>query len=127
MEHSFQASEIWGREKWGWSERGVRALWTKAVSHSCSVFLLDQNELVAKVFDGGVVDDEVSTGAQECGRAQCWAPPERERAGQSLVGSARLRGRSPTPPPHPLPGRATRSASPLTRALRATWQLPARS
>uniref|UniRef100_A0A8D1X2H9 Phosphodiesterase n=1 Tax=Sus scrofa TaxID=9823 RepID=A0A8D1X2H9_PIG len=24
----------------------------------CSVFLLDQNELVAKVFDGGVVDDE---------------------------------------------------------------------
>jgi hypothetical protein len=23
------------------------------------VFLLDQNELVAKVFDGGVVDDEV--------------------------------------------------------------------
>lgn len=27
--------------------------------HSCSVFLLDQNELVAKVFDGGVVDDEV--------------------------------------------------------------------
>lgn len=31
--------------------------------HSCSVFLLDQNELVAKVFDGGVVDDEVS----DCG------------------------------------------------------------
>lgn len=28
-------------------------------SCSCSVFLLDQNELVAKVFDGGVVDDEV--------------------------------------------------------------------
>lgn len=30
--------------------------------HSCSVFLLDQNELVAKVFDGGVVDDEVREG-----------------------------------------------------------------
>lgn len=31
-------------------------------SYSCSVFLLDQNELVAKVFDGGVVDDEVRLG-----------------------------------------------------------------
>lgn len=31
--------------------------------HSCSVFLLDQNELVAKVFDGGVVDDEVRQAA----------------------------------------------------------------
>lgn len=30
--------------------------------HSCSVFLLDQNELVAKVFDGGVVEDEVRQG-----------------------------------------------------------------
>lgn len=35
--------------------------------HSCSVFLLDQNELVAKVFDGGVVEDEVRRIAQrEC-------------------------------------------------------------
>lgn len=34
------------------------------VSCRCSVFLLDRisHELVAKVFDGGVVDDEVSTG-----------------------------------------------------------------
>lgn len=34
------------------------------------MFLLDQNELVAKVFDGGVVDDEVSQGLEEggCGR-----------------------------------------------------------
>lgn len=32
---------------------------TSSSLHSCSVFLLDQNELVAKVFDGGVVDDEV--------------------------------------------------------------------
>uniref|UniRef100_A0A452TWN1 Phosphodiesterase n=1 Tax=Ursus maritimus TaxID=29073 RepID=A0A452TWN1_URSMA len=31
----------------------------------CSVFLLDQNELVAKVFDGGVVDDEVRHGRAE--------------------------------------------------------------
>lgn len=39
--------------------------------HSCSVFLLDQNELVAKVFDGGVVDDEVRRGRAEggCGRS----------------------------------------------------------
>lgn len=39
--------------------------------HSCSVFLLDQNELVAKVFDGGVVDDEVRHGRAEgvCGRS----------------------------------------------------------
>lgn len=35
--------------------------------HSCSVFLLDQNELVAKVFDGGVVDDEVRQGGAERG------------------------------------------------------------
>lgn len=33
--------------------------------HSCSVFLLDQNELVAKVFDGGVVEDEVRPGPTE--------------------------------------------------------------
>lgn len=33
--------------------------------HSCSVFLLDQNELVAKVFDGGVVEDEVRQGPTE--------------------------------------------------------------
>lgn len=32
---------------------------------SCSVFLLDQNELVAKVFDGGVVEDEVRQGPTE--------------------------------------------------------------
>lgn len=51
-------------------DRGIRALLTKAVSHSCSVFLLDQNELVAKVFDGGVVDDEVRQGPMVgmCGR-----------------------------------------------------------
>uniref|UniRef100_A0A452TWA0 Phosphodiesterase n=1 Tax=Ursus maritimus TaxID=29073 RepID=A0A452TWA0_URSMA len=37
----------------------------------CSVFLLDQNELVAKVFDGGVVDDEVRHGRAEgaCARS----------------------------------------------------------
>ena len=35
--------------------------------HRCSVFLLDQNELVAKVFDGGVVDDEVRQGLEEGG------------------------------------------------------------
>lgn len=35
-----------------------------SMSCRCSVFLLDRlsHELVAKVFDGGVVDDEVSTG-----------------------------------------------------------------
>lgn len=34
------------------------------ISCRCSVFLLDRlsHELVAKVFDGGVVDDEVSAG-----------------------------------------------------------------
>lgn len=70
-EHSFQALEIQALPQvvrsGGWWERGVRALWTKPSPHSCSVFLLDQNELVAKVFDGGVVEDEVRQGcSSEC-------------------------------------------------------------
>lgn len=57
--------------------------------HSCSVFLLDQNELVAKVFDGGVVEDEVKQGRAEgvcgCGpEARCPQGAE-EPAGQSMV------------------------------------------
>lgn len=38
----------------------------RRVSCRCSVFLLDRlsHELVAKVFDGGVVDDEVSAGTR---------------------------------------------------------------
>lgn len=46
------------------------------VSCRCSVFLLDRlsHELVAKVFDGGVVDDEVSTG-WSWGAWGCVPPP----------------------------------------------------
>lgn len=38
----------------------------RRISRRCSVFLLDRlsHELVAKVFDGGVVDDEVSAGTR---------------------------------------------------------------
>ena len=51
--------------------------------HSCSVFLLDQNELVAKVFDGGVVEDEVRQGCVEggCGRG----PGGRESSGEQAL------------------------------------------
>lgn len=52
---------------------GVNA---SGVSCRCSVFLLDRlsHELVAKVFDGGVVDDEVSTG-WSWGAWDCVSPP----------------------------------------------------
>lgn len=57
--------------RWG-GPRGVSGPCGPRLSpHSCSVFLLDQNELVAKVFDGGVVDDEVRHGRAEgaCARS----------------------------------------------------------
>lgn len=45
-----------------------------AISCSCSVFLLDRlsHELVAKVFDGGVVDDEVSVGLRPWSFGGIW-------------------------------------------------------
>lgn len=62
----------------------------KPSPHSCSVFLLDQNELVAKVFDGGVVEDEVSQGRGPgvCGHGRgVWVSSggTGEQAGQSMV------------------------------------------
>ena len=58
-----------GGDTHGWGGHpcgGPGPPWVPApvVSRRCSVFLLDRlsHELVAKVFDGGVVDDEVSTG-----------------------------------------------------------------
>lgn len=54
------------------------------------MFLLDQNELVAKVFDGGVVEDEVRQGRAEgvCGRGpgdRASAVGAEEQAGQWTV------------------------------------------
>lgn len=91
------------------------------------MFLLDQNELVAKVFDGGVVEDEVRQGCVEGGCDH--GPGVWESAGEQALHLIihSVTGHQPSSQLHPCPGRAMRSASLLTRASRVTWRPPARS
>lgn len=98
--------------------------------HSCSVFLLDQNELVAKVFDGGVVEDEVRQGRAErvcgvvlgTGRPQWGLRSRLDTRRPALWLAANL-----LLPAHACSGRAMRSASQQTRVSQATWPPQARS
>lgn len=64
------------------------------------MFLLDQNELVAKVFDGGVVEDEVRQGPTESVAVVLgWGESLRRRPHGPLCGQSLTFASQPMPAP----------------------------